>query len=401
MVVHPSVQRARHLLASRAVRFARSWAPATLAIHGDAQAAAAAGSHEDDVAPPLGVSTTFASGGAHVYARASAPTRSRCEAVVGALEGGDAVLFSSGNAASHAVLSSLVARNAPRLTTVAIDGGYHGTHAALDALRAVGAVVDVAPLGAAASLRGGDVVWIETPRNPDLTITNVAAVAASTAATVVVDGTFAPPPAQRALDLGADLVLHSATKFLAGHSDALLGVLATRDGALADELRARRDASGAAPGSLEAWLLLRSLRTLEVRFSRSSETAAKIAESLEADPALNLRRVLYPHLPSHPDYAVARRQMALGGGVLAVECRSEAAAKALPAKLALFKDATSLGGVESLVEWRRKYDADVSPYLVRLSCGLEDPTDLLTDLQNTLRDLNDPMYDDPDDDPDS
>ena len=176
-----------------------------------------------------------------------------------------------------------------------------------------------------------------------------------------------------------------ATKGLGGHSDLLGGVAVTRDADLADRLAWHRTAAGAAPGSLDCWLLLRSLRTLDVRVNRQNATAQRVAEALEASGLL--QRVLYPGLASHPDHAVAKRQMTSYGSILAVECRSEAAARALPEALALFRSATSLGGVESLAEWRRKYDDAVSPLLVRLSIGLEDPDDLIDDLLSALRRL--------------
>ena len=177
-----------------------------------------------------------------------------------------------------------------------------------------------------------------------------------------------------------------ATKGLGGHSDLLGGVAITRCADLADRLAWHRTAAGAAPGSLDCWLLLRSLRTLDVRVARQSSTAQRVAEALEASGLL--QRVLYPGLASHPDHAVAKRQMTSYGSILAVECRSEAAARALPETLTLFRSATSLGGVESLAEWRRKYDDAVSPLLVRLSIGLEDPDDLIEDLLSALRRLD-------------
>ena len=229
----------------------------------------------------------------------------------------------------------------------------------------------------------GDVVWLESPRNPDLRVPDVAGACAGPA-DVVVDATFAPL-AQRLLDDDVACVVHSATKGLGGHSDLLGGVAITRCADLADRLAWHRTAAGAAPGSLDCWLLLRSLRTLDVRVTRQSSSAQRVAEALEASGLL--QRVLYPGLASHPDHAVAKRQMTAFGSIIAVECRSEAAAQALPETLALFRSATSLGGVESLAEWRRKYDDAVSPLLVRLSIGLEDPDDLIDDLLRALRRL--------------
>ena len=360
-----------------------TWAPATAAVHADAGIDKT--SHDSDVAPPIGLSTTFDDGADHVYSRISAPTRERCEAVLAALEGGEgarAVLFASGNAATHAVLASLAARAREngRTPRVATDGiGYHGTR---DAIAALGPAVEV--VGGAADLGEGDVVWLESPRNPDLRVPDVAGACAGPA-DVVVDATFAPL-AQRLLDEDVACVVHSATKGLGGHSDLLGGVAITRCADLADRLAWHRTAAGAAPGSLDCWLLLRSLRTLDVRVTRQSSSAQRVAEALEASGLL--QRVLYPGLASHPDHAVAKKQMASFGSILAVECRSETIARALPETLGLFRSATSLGGVESLAEWRRKYDDAVSPRLVRLSIGLEDPDDLIDDLLSALRRLD-------------
>ena len=181
------------------------------------------------------------------------------------------------------------------------------------------------------------------------------------------------------------MISTQATKGLGGHSDLLGGVAITRCADLADRLAWHRTAAGAAPGSLDCWLLLRSLRTLDVRVTRQSSSAQRVAEALEASGLL--RRVLYPGLASHLDHAVATRQMTSYGSILAVECRSETIARALPETLTLFRSATSLGGVESLAEWRRRYDDAVSPLLVRLSIGLEDPDDLIDDLLGVLRRL--------------
>ena len=209
---------------------------------------------------------------------------------------------------------------------------------------------------------------------------------------MLVDGTFAPPPLQHPLALGADLVMHSTTKYLSGHSDAMGGALCVRDEALAAQLKDDRTALGSTPGAMEVWLLLRSLRTLHLRVERQSHTATRLARWLE-DATLHrehplsgmIHAVHHPSLTSHVSHEIALRQMPGGcGGVLAVELQSEEAAKALPAQLALFRDATSLGGVESLVEWRRKYDDEVSPLLLRLSIGLEDEEDLKQDLEQAI-----------------
>ena len=346
--------------------------PDTLAIQADLGLETAA-----DVAPPLHVSTTFDAENPEglVYARTEQPTRRRLEAVIGALEGGEAVTFSSGQAATLAALLYF------RPARVAIGrGGYHGTHAILESLRPFG--VQAVPLDAA--LGKGDLVWIETPKNPTCEIEDIAAHAArarAAGARLVVDGTFATPVLQRPLALGADAVMHSMTKFLSGHSDALGGVLVVPAASAAEELRRARATSGSVPGALETWLTLRGIRTLGLRVRRQSETAARLAAWLEP----RVGRVWHPSLPSHPGYELARRQMRGPGSILAVELESEDAARALPRRLSLFRDATSLGGVESLIEWRRKHDPEAPPALVRISVGLEDPEDLVADLEQALR----------------
>jgi cystathionine gamma-synthase len=345
--------------------------PDTLAIHADADVEPTA-----DVAPPIHVSTTFEAGNdaGLVYARMEQPTRQRLEAVLGALEGGHAVTYASGQAATTAALLTLH----PRRIALA-RGGYHGTHGAIDALAPWG--LEKVPLEA--DVGRGDVIWLETPKNPTCEIQDVAAHAArarALGATLVVDSTFATPILQRPLALGADLVMHSMTKFLSGHSDALGGVLVARDELLGERLRQARTLSGAVPGALETWLVLRGVRTLALRVRRQSETAERLAAWLEP----RVERVWHPSLASHPGHALARRQMAAGGPILSIELASEEAARWLPRRLTLFRDATSLGGVESLVEWRRKHDPEAPPGLLRLSIGLEDPDDLEADLAQAL-----------------
>ena len=202
---------------------------------------------------------------------------------------------------------------------------------------------------------------------------------------VVVDGTFAPPPLQRPLQLGAHCVMHSTTKYLAGHSDAVGGALCVSDEALAAQLRDDRTALGSTPGSLEVYLLMRSLRTLHLRVTRQAETATALASWLHravADSEHPLSGLVHAvHHPSITQPELAARQMPGGsGGCFAVELNDEAAAKGLPAALQLFRDATSLGGVESLIEWRHKYDDEVSPRLLRVSCGLEELEHLQADM---------------------
>lgn len=344
----------------------------TLALHADAGLERAA-----DVAPPIHPSTTFDADGAEglVYARNDQPTRRRLEAVLGALDGGAAVVYASGQAAATAALLHFL----PRRVAIA-RGGYHGTHAAVDALARLG----VEKVALDAPLAAGDLVWLETPRNPTCEIFDVAGHAGrahAAGAVLVVDGTFATPVLQQPLALGADLVMHSTTKFLGGHSDALGGVLVAHEPGLAAALRQARTVSGAVPGALETWLTLRGVRTLALRVRAQSASATRLAEWL----APRVARVWHPSRPEHPGHALAARQMRGPGPVLSFELSDEAAAQALPRRLRLFRDATSLGGVESLIEWRRKHDAEAPPALLRVSVGLEDPADLIADLEQGLR----------------
>lgn len=345
--------------------------PDTLAVHADHGV-----EDSPDVAPPIHVATTFTAGNEEglVYSRFEQPTRRRLEAVLGALEGGEAVTYASGQAAALAALMHL----APRRVAIA-HGGYHGTQAVVDALARFG--VQKVPLEA--DVGKGDLIWLETPKNPTCELQDVAAHAVrarAAGALLLVDGTFATPVLQQPLALGADLSFHSMTKFLSGHSDALGGVLVARDPALAAAMRKARGIAGSVPGALETWLVLRGVRTLGVRVRRQCETATRLAGWLEPRVA----RVWHLSLPSHPGHALAERQMRGPGAILSFELASEAAARALPSHLALFADATSLGGVESLVEWRRKHDPEAPAGLLRVSVGLEDFEDLAADLAQGL-----------------
>jgi cystathionine gamma-synthase len=344
--------------------------PETLAIHADDAVEAGA-----DVAPPLHLSSTYLAGNEEglVYARNDMATRRRLETVLGALEGGHAVTYPSGMAAVHAALHHW------RPKRVLISGGYYNTHALVERFRADG--VEKMPLET--DPRAGDLIWLETPKNPTAELADIGAFvkrAHAVGGTLAVDSTFATPVLQQPLALGADVVMHSSTKFLSGHSDVTGGVLAVRDATLAQALRDERTVIGAVPGALEAWLTLRSLRTLTLRVTRQSESAARVAAWLSGKVA----RVWHPSLPSDPSHALMKAQMRGGGGVLSIDLGDGARAEAFPAKLNLFRDATSLGGVESLIDWRYRYDTTSPPGLLRLSIGLEAPEDLIADLEQAL-----------------
>jgi cystathionine gamma-synthase len=298
------------------------------------------------------------------------------EAVLGALDGGHAVFYPSGMGAVTAALEWL----RPSRIALPEEEVYHGVRR----LVSEGAAEGKWELGVPRRLGSGDVQWLETPSNPRTLITDVAAAAAAAhaqEAVAVVDATFATPVLLTPLTLGADVVMHSATKYLGGHSDAMGGVLVVRDEDAAVELRRRRARDGLVPGSLETWLTLRGLRTLPVRMRRQSDTAAAVARWLSA----RVPTVWYPGLESHPGHAVAAAQMTGFGAVVSFELHSAAEAAAVVDRLELFRIATSLGGVESLAEHRIDSDPDVPPGLIRLSVGLESPDALIADLEKALR----------------
>jgi cystathionine gamma-synthase len=340
---------------------------------------------------PLTATSTFRAGGDLVYARDGNPGWEAFEAALGALEGGSAVAFASGMAAAVAVLETL----GPGSLAVVSQVAYHGV-AQLFAERAAAGrlrveTVDVRDLATVdAACAGAELLWLETPMNPLLDVADIVACSAAAhahGAAVIVDSTLATPLRQLPLELGADLVLHSATKFIGGHSDLLLGAVVTRDPARLDALRHRRQIDGSTPGVLEAFLALRGLRTLAVRLDRAEATAAALAHRLADHPAVT--RVRYPGLPDHPGHALASAQMAGFGAMLAFETIGDAdTAERVCAAVALITHATSLGGVETLLERRARYAGDaaagVSPTLIRLSVGIENVEDLWSDLARAL-----------------
>lgn len=234
------------------------------------------------------------------------------------------------------------------------------------------------------------IIWLETPKNPDCTqedIAYYAEKAKSLNAKVVVDSTFATPILQRPLELGAHFVMHSTTKQLGGHSDLLGGVIVTQDEAAHHELFERRNVEGNVMGSLETWLLLRSLRTLPMRVIQQSKNATALAQYLQNQiPHGKIVKVYHPSLPScEKDYEIASRQMDMPPGILSVELSTMEQAQQFPKLLKLFTDATSLGAVESLVDWRYKFDKTVPKGLLRLSIGLEHIDDMIADWEQALK----------------
>ncbi|MBX6324124.1 MAG: PLP-dependent transferase [Rhodospirillaceae bacterium] len=353
------------------------------------------------VVPPVHVATTFERAadntlpGGRSYARAQSPAFDQAEALLAALEGGAAaLLFASGMAAATAVFQTL----RPGDHVVLPQAMYWSLRRwALQFAADWGLacdVVDTTDLAALSrAVRPGRtrLVWLETPSNPLWDVTDIAAVAEiahGVGARLAVDNTVATPVFTRPLALGADIVMHSATKYLNGHSDVLAGALVTaRTDEQWERLAQIRTDLGAVLGPFEAWLMLRGMRTLFVRVRRAAATAQTIAERLAGYPRVSA--VLYPGLPGHPGHAVAARQMQGGfGGMLSIRVAGGAAAAlAVAGRLRLWKRATSLGGVESLVEHRASIEPPGSPVpadLLRLSVGLEDAEDLIADLEQAL-----------------
>jgi cystathionine gamma-synthase len=373
------------------------WKPSTLA----AQMAGAEEPVTMAVVPPVHVATTFIRDPDNqyrtgfAYGRADNATVRQAEAVIAALEGGEALLFASGMAAATAVVLALD----PGAHIVAPKEAYWAFRTWITgAAPRYGyrvALVDMTDLAAVRRAIAADtrLVWIETPSNPLWTITDIAAVAEiahAAGAQLAVDSTAATPVLTRPLALGADIVMHSATKYLNGHSDVVAGALATARG---DDLWSRiarvRTQHGAILGPFEAWLLMRGLRTLYVRVKAQADGAALLATLLARHSAV--AEVLYPGLANHPGHDVAARQMTGGfGGMLSIRVAGgESAAIATAARVNLWKRATSLGSVESLLEHRASVEGAGSPCppdLLRLSVGLEDPEDLYADLDQALRD---------------
>jgi len=372
----------------------------TLAIHADHEADPATGA----VTPPLHLSTTFERQPdgtyphGYIYIRTENPTRGALERLLATLEGGaegvaEAAAFASGAAATSAVFQSL----APGDHVLAPSDVYHGTAKLLRTVFGPWGLsfdfVDMSDLAAVeAALRPNTrLIWVETPSNPLLKITDVEAVCAlarSVGATVAADNTWATPVAQRPLALGADLVVHSTTKYLGGHSDTLGGAVIARVG---DEqfarIRAIQGSVGAVLAPFDCWLTIRGVRTLAYRMRGHTEHAQAVARFLAQHPAV--ASVHYPGLPEHPGHAVAARQMALFGGMLSIQTHGGAeSALAVAAHTHIFTRATSLGGVESLIEHRASIEGPESrtpQNLLRLSIGLEHPDDLIEDLDQALQ----------------
>jgi len=353
-----------------------------------------------DVVPPIHVSTTYERGadggfpGGRLYSRADNPSYDQAEALIASLErGAAAILFASGQSAAAAVFQSL----APGDRVLAPRHMYWGLRKWLLDFAATWQLgielyenASTDDLAAKVRAQRPRLIWIETPANPTWEITDIAAASAlarEAGAIVAVDSTVATPLLTRPIELGANLVMHSATKYLNGHSDLIAGALATAaDDALWQRIRYVRASGGAVLGPLEAWLLLRGMRTLHLRVGAACANAAAIAQRFDGHPKL---RVLYPGLDSHPGHAIAARQMRGGfGAMLSFRFEEgEGAARSFAGRLRVFKRATSLGSVESLVEHRASVEGPgtLCPTdLVRLSIGVEHADDLIGDIAQAL-----------------
>ena len=342
----------------------------------------------DPLNVPVHLASNFRANGELDYAREGNPTWTAFEETLGALEGGRALVFASGMGAITAVLEELPVG----AKVVAPGDAYTGTRGYLKDAHQRGrlsvALVDIADTETALdACQGAALLWIESPTNPLLAIADLRALvqgAHRAGAQVVVDNTFATPVLQRPLELGADVVVHSATKFLAGHSDLLLGAAVVRDATLYDRLHLRRTLLGASAGPMEVFLALRGLRTLGVRLATAQRSAMELAERLSQHPAVH--RVRYPGLPDDPGHERAATQMDGFGAIISFELADADTADRVCGSTDVIVQATSLGGVETTMERRKRHpDEDLTPAeLVRISVGCEHVEDLWDDLAKAL-----------------
>jgi len=351
----------------------------TLPVHGGRP-------QDGPLSPPVVLASNYRGFG---YAREEgSPTWEALEAALGSLEGGESVTFASGMAAIAAVLEPLPV--GARVVGPAM--GYTVTRGLL-AERAEAGRIDLASVdltdteAVLAACEGATLLWVETPTNPLVGIAELDRLcegAHARGAAVAVDATFASPLLQRPLELGADVAVHSATKFIGGHSDLLLGVASARDPRRVEALRHARGTLGSTPGAFESFLALRGLRTLAVRLERAQATAAVLAQRLASHPRVTAVR--YPGLPTDPGHERAARLMDGFGAMLAFEVEGGAdAAQAVCERVRVLTHATSLGGVETLIERRARYAEEVAPdALLRVSVGVEDVEDLWRDLERAL-----------------
>src|SRR5262245_36407370 len=323
----------------------------------------------------------------YTYGRYHNPTWTHFERALGELEGGEAVVFASGMAATAAVLGSVLRPG--EMAVLPADGYYTARMLAEGYFAQVGVVVRTAPTAGdaqGACLDGARLLWLESPSNPGLDVCDIAALVRAAHARgvlVLVDNTTATVLGQQPLALGADFSLASDTKALTGHGDVVLGHVAVRDPAWAQQLRSWRTQFGAVPGPMEVWLAHRSLATLDVRLERMTANALAVARFLAGRP--EVERVRYPGLPDDPAHAVAARQMSRFGPVVSFELASAKAAEAFLVRCRPVLQATSFGGLQTTAERRARWGGDKVPEgFVRLSAGCEHPEDLLGDLHEAL-----------------
>lgn len=365
---------------------------ATYGIHGDDEC-----SDVPDIAPPIRVSTNFAypsnplaldpitlglEDNSLIYSRENHPNAARLEKLLGSVVGGHAVVYSSGLSAFHAAMTLYNPK------TVFVGSGYHGCHGILQMFTRNNGT-KILPLESDPGLlQEGDLIHLETPVNPSGTARDIARfsrIAKERGAHLMVDATFAPPPLMDPFEFGADLVMHSATKYFGGHSDLLAGVLITRNREVKAKLLSDRVLLGTIISSLDSWLLLRSMRTFDLRIRKQLENVTKIVDYLVKHQSQlpKLKSVLHASLQTDE---FVKTQLPLGGPpVFSMLVSDEATAKSIPSKLKYFHHCTSLGGIESIIEWRRMSDPAVDVRLLRVSVGGEDVDLLIEDLVQALK----------------
>ncbi|GGV14844.1 cystathionine gamma-synthase [Actinomadura cremea] len=371
----------------------------TVAIHAGQEPDPVTGA----VVPPIYQVSTYKQDGigglrgGYEYSRSANPTRTSLEVCLAEIEGGvRGLAFASGLAAEDALLRTVCR---PGDHVIIPNDAYGGTYRLFAKVAEPwGVAFDPVPLGDVAAVRAAvrpetKIIWVETPTNPLLGVSDIAvlaSIARDAGALLVVDNTFASPYLQRPLELGADVVVHSTTKYIGGHSDVVGGALVVGDPALGERLAFNQNAMGAVAGPFDAWLTLRGIKTLGVRMDRHCANAERIVDMLTRHPSV--RQVLYPGLPEHPGHEIAAKQMKGFGGMVSFRMESEEAAVRVCERTKLFTLGESLGGVESLIEHPGRMthaSAAGSPLevpgdLVRLSVGIEDAADLLRDLDTAL-----------------
>ena len=371
----------------------------TLAIHAGQEPDPLTGA----VVPPIYQVSTYKQDGigglrgGYEYSRSANPTRTALEVCLAETEGGARGLaFASGLAAEDALLRTVCK---PGAHVIVPNDAYGGTYRLFAKVaQPWGVEFDPVPLNDIAAVRAAvlpetKIIWVETPTNPLLGVADIAALAAvarDAGALLVVDNTFASPYLQRPLELGADVVVHSTTKYIGGHSDVVGGALIAADAGLGERLAFHQNAMGAVAGPFDAWLTLRGIKTLGVRMDRHCANAERVVDLLTRHPSV--RQVLYPGLPDHPGHEIAAKQMKAFGGMVSFRMESEEAAVRVCERTKLFTLGESLGGVESLIEHPGRMThasaagspLEVPADLVRLSVGIEDAADLLRDLEQAL-----------------